>query len=49
MKYEKPEVTLVNPAVSAIQHPMGSKTGGPIDGLNTANYQVTVNAYAADE
>lgn len=49
MKYEKPEVALIKPAITGIQNPEGSKTGGSLDGTMVPNFQVTVNAYAADE
>jgi len=49
MKYEKPEVALVNSAISAIQHPAGSKLGGPYDNQPIDTTFVTVAAYAADE
>ena len=46
MNYTKPEVTLLNSALSAIQgNPAGSKMGGPSD----HHGQVTANAYEADE
>jgi hypothetical protein len=48
MKYEKPEVTLINGATAAIQHTTPStKSGSPYD--NVIQQTLTATAYEADE
>jgi len=45
MNYEKPEVTLLGPAVNAVKG--GKKPGIPVDWLPT--FKTTTGAYEADE
>jgi hypothetical protein len=51
MKYTKPEVTLINPALEAIQgEPKGSKLGVSSDSIPpVAGKDTTLMAYEADE